>query len=94
MQQLRFVTNHGRVLLRISDDPGARLRDIGAHLGITERRVYDIVNDLVAGGYVVKNKTGRRNSYEIPNHHELSDAVEQRRTVGRLLDLLTADRSR
>jgi hypothetical protein len=93
MQSIRFVTNHGRVLLRIAHDPDARLRDIGGHLGISERRVYDIVNDLVAGGYVVKNKAGRRNSYTIPPHHDLPDAIDQRRTVGLLLELLTAERS-
>jgi hypothetical protein len=32
-----FLTNHGRVLLCIADDPGVRLRDIAAGLGITER---------------------------------------------------------
>jgi len=32
-----FLTNHARVLLRIAHDPGARLRDIAASLGITER---------------------------------------------------------
>ncbi len=32
-----FLTSHARVLLRIARDPGARLRDIAASLGITER---------------------------------------------------------
>jgi DNA-binding transcriptional LysR family regulator len=35
-----FLTNHARVLLRIAQDPGARLRDIAASLGITERSAY------------------------------------------------------
>jgi len=93
MQQMRFVTNHGRVLLRIAREPDARLRDIGSHLGITERRVYDIVNDLVAGGYVIKSKAGRRNNYEIPHHRDIPDAVEQSSTVGELFGLLTGRRS-
>ena len=89
MQQMRFITNHGQVLLRIAHDPDARLRDIGGHLGITERRVYDIVSDLVDGGYVVKSKKGRRNSYQIQDHLTIPGASEQGRSVGKLLQLLT-----
>jgi predicted transcriptional regulator len=92
MQQMRFITNHGQVLLRIAHDPDARLREIGGHLGITERRVYDIVSDLVAGGYVVKFKKGRRNSYEIQDHLTIPGASEQSRSVGELLLLLTGSR--
>ena len=51
-----FLTNHARVLLCIAHDPGARLRDIAASAGITERSAYGIVTDLAAAGYVVKQK--------------------------------------
>ena len=43
-----FLTNHARVLLHIAHDPGARLRDIAASLGITERRAHGIITDLEA----------------------------------------------
>ena len=46
--QWGFVTNHGRVLLCITQDPDVRLRDIAMRLGITERRAYDIVRSLSA----------------------------------------------
>lgn len=55
-----FLTNHARVLLRIAQDPGTRLRDIATSLGITERSAYSIVTDLTGAGYVVKHKDGRR----------------------------------
>ncbi len=35
MESWSFLTNHARVLLAIAQDPGARLRDIAAALGIT-----------------------------------------------------------
>ena len=41
-----FLTTHARVLLCIAHDPGVRLRDIAARLGITERSAYGIVTDL------------------------------------------------
>jgi len=49
------------VLLCIARDPGARLRDIAASVGITERSAHAIVSDLAGAGYVVRQKDGRRN---------------------------------
>ena len=68
MTEWSFLTNHARVLVCISHDPGVRLRDIAAKLGITERSAYAIVTDLTAAGYVVKEKDtdGRRNRYQNP----------------------------
>jgi DNA-binding IclR family transcriptional regulator len=45
-----FLTNHARVLLCIAHDPGIRLRDIAASLGITDRSAYGLVTDLTAAG--------------------------------------------
>ena len=83
-----FLTNHARVLLRIADDPGARLRDIAAALGITERRAYSIVTDLTAAGYIVKQKDGRRNRYQVQGHLPLPEPVSRERTIGEILALL------
>ena len=83
-----FLTNHGRVLVCIAHDPGARLRDIAAELGITERTAYGIVTDLTEAGYVVKEKDGRRNRYEVQGHLPLRDSITRERTVGEVLSLL------
>ena len=50
MTEWAFLTNHARVLLHIAHDPGARLRDIAATLGITERRAHGIITDLAKAG--------------------------------------------
>jgi DNA-binding MarR family transcriptional regulator len=39
------------VLLCIAHDPGVRLRDIAASLGITERSAHGIITDLTTAGY-------------------------------------------
>jgi hypothetical protein len=83
-----FLTNHARVLLCISGDPGMRLRDIAARLGITERSAYGIVTDLAAAGYITKMKDGRRNQYEIQAHLPLPEPTTRERTVGEVLALL------
>jgi DNA-binding IclR family transcriptional regulator len=63
-----FLTNHAWVLLCIAHEPGVRLRDIAARVGVTERTAYGIVTDLTEAGYVVKHKDGRRNRYQIQAH--------------------------
>jgi DNA-binding MarR family transcriptional regulator len=84
-----FLTNHARVLLCIARDPGVRLRDIAARLGITERSAYGIVTDLAEAGYIVKGKDGRRNRYQIQAHLPLPESTGRERTVGEVLALLT-----
>jgi DNA-binding MarR family transcriptional regulator len=86
-----FLTNHARVLLCIAQDPGVRLRDIAARLNITERSAYGIVTDLAQAGYVVKQKDGRRNRYQIQAHLPLPESTGRERTVGEILALLTGD---
>jgi IclR helix-turn-helix domain len=83
-----FLTNHARVLLCIAHDPGARLRDIAASLGITERSAYGIVTDLAEAGYVIKHKDGRRNRYQIQAHLPLPEPTSRESTVGEVLALL------
>ena len=57
MTSWSILTSHARVLLCIARDPGARLRDIAASLGITERGAYGIVTDLTAAGYLTSRRT-------------------------------------
>jgi hypothetical protein len=88
MANWSFLTSHARVLMCIAHDPGARLRDIAAGLGITERSAYGIVAELAEAGYVVKQKDGRRNRYQIQAHLPLPEPTSRERTVGEILALL------
>jgi len=74
-----FLTNHAR---------GVRLRDIAARVGITERTAYGIVTDLTEAGYVVKERDGRRNRYQIQQHLPLPETGSRERTIGEVLALL------
>ncbi len=60
-----FLTNHGNVLLCIARDPRIRISEIADTVGIGERAAQRIVADLVAEGFLVRTKEGRRNRYEI-----------------------------
>ena len=88
MEGWSFLSKHGRVLLCIAHDPGVRLRDIAASVGITERSAYGIVTDLTAAGYTVKQKHGRRNRYQIQAHLPLPDPTGQHLAIGEVLALL------
>ena len=89
MVRWTFLSNHGRALLCIARDPGARLRDVASDLGITERRAYGIVNDLAESGYILKSKEGRRNRYEVRAHLPLPESTPSQRTLGEVLELLS-----
>ena len=83
-----FLSNHGRVLLFLARDPRMRLRDIAARAAITERSASGIVADLAEAGYVIKQKDGRRNRYQIQAHLPLPEPASRERTVGEVLALL------
>jgi predicted transcriptional regulator len=73
-----FLSHHAHVLLCIARDPDVRLREIAAAVGITERAVQTIVNDLVAEGYLARTRVGRRNHYDVAldarlRHHQQQD---------------------
>jgi hypothetical protein len=91
VERWNFLTNHARVLLCLARDPGVRLRDVAAGLGITERSAHAIVADLTAAGYVVKHKHGRRNRYHIQAHLPLPEPASGEPAIGDVLALLAGD---
>jgi hypothetical protein len=92
MANWAFLTSHARALLCIAHDPGMRLRDIAASLGITGRSAYGIVTGLAEA--VVKQKNGRRNRCQIQAHLPLPEPASQDRTVGDVLALLAGTDAR
>lgn len=82
-----FLTNHSHVLLSLARHPDMRLRDVAVEVGITERAVQRIVADLEAGGYLTRQRTGRRNHYEVDGLKPLRHPVEAHQTVNLLLEL-------
>jgi hypothetical protein len=92
VERWNFLTNHARVLLCLARDPGVRLREVAAGLGITERSAHAIVADLTATGYVVKEKHGRRNRYQIQAHLPLPDPACPEPAIGDVLAILMGGR--
>jgi predicted transcriptional regulator len=85
-----FLTNHAHVLTCIADDPGIRLRDIAAAVGITERAAHRILSELVEEGYVGRERQGRRNRYTVVTDRPMRHPLVQQHEIGDLLEILTA----
>jgi DNA-binding Lrp family transcriptional regulator len=83
-----FLSNHAHVLVCLALDPDARLRDVAASVGITERAVQKIVSDLEEAGVIVRERIGRRNSYRLDLDVPLRHALESHKSVGALLSLV------
>jgi predicted ArsR family transcriptional regulator len=83
-----FFTNHAHVLHCVARDPGARIRDIAAQVGITERAAQRIVADLVEAGYLEREREGRRNRYRVHPELPLRHPVERGRPVGDVLRVI------
>ena len=83
-----FLSNHGNVLLCIARDPQIRISQLADSVGIGERAVQKIVADLVAEGYVVRTKEGRRNRYQVNPHAQLRHPLLADLEIGGLLAAL------
>ena len=83
-----FLSNHGHILLSIARDPNIRVREIARSVGITERAVQRIVLDLEEQGYLVRERVGRRNRYQVVTDLPLRHPIEAHRNIGDLLELV------
>jgi DNA-binding transcriptional ArsR family regulator len=83
-----FFTNHAHVLLCIAQDPAARVRDLAAQVGITERAVQRIITELEQAGYLSHVRDGRRNRYEVHPNLPLRHPIERHRNVAELIALV------
>ena len=83
-----LLTGHGHVLVEIARNPEARMRDISAVVGLTERTVQAIVADLETAGYLTRGRIGRRNLYTVNPDSLFRHSAQEGLRVGPLLDLL------
>ena len=88
MSNWTLFSNHGHVLVCLAREPNARLRDVAADVGITERAVQKIVRDLQQGEMVSVSKHGRRNRYSIHDKKHLRHELEAHCILADLMDLV------
>ncbi|TWT87136.1 hypothetical protein Mal64_26710 [Pseudobythopirellula maris] len=84
-----FLSNHAHVLILLHSEADLVLRQVAQRIGITERAVQRIVRELEEGGYLRRERVGRRNRYQIAKRMPLRHPIESHRTVDQLLELVT-----
>jgi MarR family len=85
-----LLTGHGHVLVEIARNPDARIRDISAVVGLTDRTVQAIVADLEDAGYLTRTRTGRRTRYTVDHDSLFRHSAQEGLRVGPFLELLAA----
>ena len=84
----RLITNHGLVLACIADNPEGTALQLADRVSMSHRNVQRIVSDLVAAGYLAKEKVGRRNRYRVNLYLPLPDPGQEGKSIAGLLAVL------
>ena len=86
-----FFSNHTHVLVVIERQPDVLIKDLARAVGITERAASSILGDLEAEGYLTRVRKGRNNLYELHQSRPLRHHLEQHRTIGDVLAVVSND---
>lgn len=87
-QHWTFFSNYAHVLVCLAENPRARLREVAARVGVTERTAVRLIAHLDEAGILQREKEGRRNSYLIDTSEHLRHPLEEHCTVGEMLGLI------
>ncbi len=83
-----FFSNHAHVLICLYQDSEMVLRNIASRVGITERAVQSIIQDLEDAGYLERERVGRCNHYHVIHNKHLRHPIEEHCTVDMLFDVI------
>ncbi len=83
-----FITNHGLMLLYISEHAQCTTREMASTINATERTVHRVLVDLEREGYIRRQRTGKGNIYRISRNRGLKHELTRDLILGDLLDLL------
>ena len=86
------MTSHGIVLIEVFRSPEATVREISERAGLTERQAHRILGDLVAEGYLARERVGRRNRYRVNETRPMRHPAIAAHRIGELLAALAPPR--
>jgi DNA-binding MarR family transcriptional regulator len=84
-----FITSHGAVLIEVSRNPDATVRQLAEAVGLTERQAHRVLSDLVDSGYIERTRVGRRNRYRVNEAQPLRHRTVSNHRVDELLAALS-----
>jgi DNA-binding transcriptional ArsR family regulator len=88
MGEWTFLTLHAAVLSLISMNPRIRGTELSELLRVTERTIRKVIAELSETGYIIIQKEGRGNRYEINHDLKLRTDSHREIAVGHLLQVL------
>jgi DNA-binding MarR family transcriptional regulator len=88
MKDWCFITNHGLILLHLSQHPRCTTHELASAINATERTVHRVLIDLEGEGYIARHRAGRCNMYQINSRRHLKHELTRDSAVGDLLNLL------
>ena len=71
-----FFSNHAHVYLLLATEQAIVVREIAARVGLTERSIMGILQDLEESGYIARERVGRSNKYTILQGKTLRHSLE------------------
>lgn len=83
-----LLSTHGLVLLAVARAPRARIRDIAAEVGITDRACQRVLNDLTSSGFLSRRRVRRRNEYTVHVAQPMPHPLTESHTLAHLLHTL------
>lgn len=83
-----FLTTHGLVLVELAVNPRQTMRSLAEKVVVSERTIQYVIRDLVAEGYVIRTRKGRRNEYSINRSARMRHPAVQQYSVAELLQAL------
>jgi DNA-binding MarR family transcriptional regulator len=83
-----FITNHAAVLSFLTKKPRITAREVAQEVGITERSVRLIINDLEKEGYISKIREGRNVRYMVDFERPMRHKTQRNVAVSHLMSIL------
>jgi DNA-binding MarR family transcriptional regulator len=84
-----FVQSQGLVWVEVAFRQRATVRELAERAQLTERQAHRVLGDLVDGGYITRERVGRRNRYQINEGEPMRHPTNATHRIGELLAALT-----
>jgi len=85
------MKSHGVLLFFVAANPDCTMRQMSAALGVTHRRVEQVIRELAGAGLVNVTKVGRQNSYSVNRQASFDHPTLSHITLGRFEQVLLSD---
>jgi DNA-binding MarR family transcriptional regulator len=83
-----FFSNHGHIYFILASNEDITVREIALKVGITERSVLGIIQEIEEAGYIKREKIGRSNRYKIVPKKMLRHPLESNVQIKDLVEII------